>query len=155
MSIKVNLVDDFVELARTKLGLDETLDQLGVITSYAWFDLRRIPEKNWSVHLSREIQESQFYKEKKEYIDRLCKKAESGEDLSPHSSTLISNVEGKDDMLADWGIYHLHPGHGSKVPRSEGFVSRSGELIFVYPHGDDLYLLDVLDHGACPGQISP
>lgn len=148
MPVNVNLLDEFVEQVRSKLGLDNTLDQLEVITSYAWFELRRLPKKKWKVHLSKEITQNQFFIDNREYIESLCKKAESGGDLTPHASTLITSIEGKDDMLADWGIYHLHPGHGQKTPRSSGFVNRAGELIFVYPHGNDLYFLDILDHGA-------
>jgi hypothetical protein len=148
MPVNVNLLDDFVEQIRSMLGLDETLDQFEVIISFAWFDLRRLPQKKWKVHFSKEITQNQFFINNKEYIERLREKAESGEDLTPHASTLITNIQGKDDMLADWGIYHLHPGHGQKRPSSSGFVNRAGELIFVFPHGNDLYFLDILDHGA-------
>lgn len=148
MAINVDLLNDFTEQIRSKLDLESTMSQFDVIKSYAWTELRRLPQKKWTVHYSKELGQNHFYSENKEYIDRIKEKAEAGEDLSPHASTMITNIEGKDDMLADWGIYHLHPGHGQRRARSSGFVNRAGELLFVFPHGANLYFLDVFDHGA-------
>ncbi len=146
MAVEVNLFSDFAEQVRTNLNIDQSIDQSEVVRIYAWFDLRRLPKKKWSVHYSKELQQNPFFISNKNHIDGICNKAEAGEDLTVHASTLINNVQGKDDMLADWGIYHLHPGHGTRTARTSGFVNRAGELLFVFPHDNNLYLLDVLDH---------
>ena len=145
MTVEVDLLGDFAEQVCTKFNINQTIDQLEVVGSYAWFDLRRLPQKKWKVHYSKELQQNPFLINNRGYIDRIRDKAESGEDLTPHASTLVDNIQGKDELLADWGIYHLHPGHGTRPARS-GFVNRAGELLFVFPSSDNLYFLDVLDH---------
>lgn len=147
MAVDVDLYGDFVEQVRTNFNMDAAIDQLEVVRRYAWFDLRRLPPKKWKVHFSKELQQNQFLIDYREYIDRIRDKAESGEDLTPHASTRVDNIQGKDELLADWGIYHLHPGHGTRPARS-GFVNRAGELLFVFPNADNLYFLDVLDHSS-------
>lgn len=147
MSVEVNLFSDFAEEIRTRFGIDPTIDQMDVVTKYAWFELRRLPTKKWTVRYSTELQENQFFVDNRSYIDIIRNKAEQGEDLTVHASTLIDDIQSKDEMLADWGIYHLHPGHGTRSARND-FVNRSGELLFVIPFGDTLYFLDVLDHNS-------
>ncbi len=49
-------------------------------------------------------------------------------------------------MLADWGIYHLNAGHGTKRAKNPGFENRANELLFVFPKGDKLYFIDILGH---------
>lgn len=146
MAIEVDLFSDFVEQVRTNFNIGHTIDQLEVVRMYAWFDLRRLPQKKWKAHYSKELQQNPFFINNREFIDRIRDKSEAGEDLTPHASTLIDSIQGKDDMLADWGIYHLHPGHGTRTARTSGFVNRAGELLFVFPSGYNLYFLDVLDH---------
>lgn len=146
MAVEVDLFRDFVEQVRTNFNIDPEVDELDVIRMYAWFYLRRLPIKKWNVYYSNELKQNSFYVNNGAYIDRIRDKAKAGEDLTPHASTLLENIQAKDDMLADWGIYHLHPGHGTRAARSSGFVNRAGELLFVFPDGHNLYFLDVLDH---------
>lgn len=146
MAIKVDLFSDFVGQTRNNLNIDQSVDQLEVVRLYAWYDLRRLPQRKWHVHYSNELQQNVFFVNNRKYIDAIRVKAEVGKDITSHASTLIDNITGKDDMLADWGIYHLHPGHGTRTARLNGFVNRAGELLFVFPKGDNLYFLDVLDH---------
>jgi hypothetical protein len=92
-------------------------------------------------------------------VEELAKKIEAGRDLSPHLSTGVQEILNRrrgtsgrlssrrdvDLLLNDWGIYHLHL---SDVDRGDGFVVRTGDLLFVAFRRDDAYLLDVLGHGA-------
>jgi hypothetical protein len=92
-------------------------------------------------------------------VDKLAQKVEAGGDLSPHLSTGIQEIidlrpakPGKlgsrrdlDLLLNDWGIHHLHL---SEVDRGDGYVIRTGALLFVAFRRNDAYLLDVLAHGA-------
>ena len=146
MAVEVDLFGDFVEQVRTRFNMDATIDQLEVVRRYAWFDLRRLPQREWKVHYSKELKQNPFFIENTQFIDQIRGKAESGEDLTPHASTRVDNIEGRDELLADWGIYHLHPGHGTRPAARSGFVNRGAELLFVFPSSDSLYFLDVLDH---------
>ena len=99
MTLEIDLFGDFAEQMRTKFNMDAEIDQLEVVRRYAWFDLRRLPQKTWKVHYSMELQQNSFLTNYSDYIDRIRDKAESGEDLTPHASTLINNIQGKDDLL--------------------------------------------------------
>jgi hypothetical protein len=48
-------------------------------------------------------------------------------------------------LLNDWGIHHLHL---SEVDRGDGFVVRTGDLLFAVFRRNDAYLLDILGHGG-------
>lgn len=107
-----------------------------------------------TVHLSKEI----IAKDRPE-ATKLAQKIEVGCDLNPHLSTRVEEVidlrRGKpgrlglrpdlDLLLNDWGIYHLHL---SDVDRGDGFVVRTGDLLFAAFRRNDAYLLDILGHGG-------
>lgn len=83
----------------------------------------------------------------------------SGGDLSPHLSRSVHvgyqpHQAGKkkltarkdlDLLLNDWGVHHLHL---SLTLESDGFVQRTGPLLFGVFHYDDAYLIDVYPHGS-------
>lgn len=81
----------------------------------------------------------------------------SGGDLFPHLSERVSVGYEKsakptfnrrrdlDLMLYDWEVYHLHL---STAPWKDGFVQRTGPLLFAVFKPDDGYLIDIFPHGA-------
>ena len=148
MSVTVDLFEDFAEQIRRKFNLDASFDALEAVKIHAWYDLRRLPKKQWNVYYSEELKKNNFFISNKQFIDRIKEKAEEGEDLSPHASVLINDISAKDEMHADWGIYHLHIGHGNRPARIQGFVNRANELLFVIPSVNNLYFIDVLDHNS-------
>lgn len=148
MSVVVNLFEDFADIIRKQFNLDESIDSLDVVKLFAWYELRRIPQKKWKVYYSKELINNAFYIQNRTFIDEIKEKAENGEDLSPHASVLISNINAKDEMLADWGIYHLHIGHGNRPTRIAGFVNRGKELLFVMPYSNNIYFIQILDHNS-------
>lgn len=148
MTIKVDLYNDFVELVRNRLKLDQSLEPLDVVKRYAWYDSRHLPQKRWRVYYSNELQQNPFFIKNREYIDAIRAKAEAGKDITSHASTSTEDINGKDDLLADWGIYHLHLGHGEKTARSNKFVNRAKELLFIFPKENNLYFLNILNHGS-------
>ncbi len=69
MAVEVDLFSDFAEQVRTDLNIDQSINQSEVVRMYAWFDLRRLPQKKWSVHYSNELQQNPFFMSNKDYID--------------------------------------------------------------------------------------
>ena len=51
MAVVVDLFNDFVEKTRADFNINHTVDPLDVVRIYAWFDLRRLPQKQWKVYL--------------------------------------------------------------------------------------------------------
>lgn len=73
------------------------------------------------------------------------RKISSGEDLSPHLSRLLRNPSFNDPLLNDWGIHHVHLG---TTIDSDGFVVRTGPVLFARFDNTNAYLIDVLAHGS-------
>ena len=73
------------------------------------------------------------------------RKISSGEDLSPHLSSRLRNPIFNDQLLNDWGIHHVHLG---TTLDSDGFVNRTGPVLFALFDNTNAYLIDVLPHGS-------
>lgn len=77
----------------------------------------------------------------------LVAKIEAGDDLSPHLSLRIEDVMGKDPLLLDWGVYHLHLGQALH-PKNQSFIERTGPVVFGFPTADAFHAIGVYEHGA-------
>jgi hypothetical protein len=80
-------------------------------------------------------------------LQQLIEKAESGQDLKPHLSTLIDDPDYPDLMFYDWGIFHFHLGTNPH-PKRQGFVERTHDLLFAIAdsHTARMYLIDIHPH---------
>jgi hypothetical protein len=80
-------------------------------------------------------------------LQEFIEKAESGQDLKPHLSTLIDKPDYQDLMFYDWGIFHFHLGTNPH-PRRQGFVERTDDLLFAIAHSHTarMYLIDIHPH---------
>lgn len=76
-------------------------------------------------------------------IDEIERKAIAGEDLTPHLSTRFLDINYHDPLMNDRGLHHLHL--GSKL-RGDGFIERTGALLFAKVTEESLYVVAVLDH---------
>lgn len=73
------------------------------------------------------------------------RKITAGEDLSPHLSRQLRSPSFNDALLNDWGIHHVHLG---TTVDSDGFVTRTGPVLFARFDDTNAYLIDVLPHGS-------
>ncbi|KWS19011.1 hypothetical protein [Pseudomonas syringae] len=136
-------------------------------------ELRRIMEDDWAMDLAavmpqelavlffhagkrrieprpRAVKISTAFACPAEYQSRwaaLVVKIEAGDDLSPHLSLRIEDVMGKDQLLMDWGVYHLHLGQAPH-PKNQSFVERTGPVVFGFPTVDAFHAIGVYEHGA-------
>ena len=69
---------------------------------------------------------------------------ENGENILPHLSKRILNLTYNDALLNDWGIQHLHLGSTIEF---DGFIARTGPLLYCKFEPDNAYFIDVLPHG--------
>ena len=72
-------------------------------------------------------------------------KVEKGDDLGPHQHIDYGGADFDDDLLNDWGIHHLHL---STSMRPDGFVERSGPLLFARLTDNDFYCIKIMMHGG-------
>lgn len=68
--------------------------------------------------------------------------------LTPYLSKRIMRLDYDDLLLNDWRIHHLHLGTAIE---SDGFVSRTADLLYVYFESSDAYLIEIRGHSdfAC------
>lgn len=71
-------------------------------------------------------------------------KIERGEELRPHLSRGLTNLDFDDMLVNDWAIYHLHL---STTLEGDGFVKRTGPVLFARFDADDAYLITIERHG--------
>jgi hypothetical protein len=119
----------------------------------------RIPsEAPREVHRSRRLSDNAKLTEHRGAFDAIVSKIEGGEDLVPHLSKRVAvaydppgqnqrnqHRHDLDLLVADWGIHHLHL---SATIQADGFVARTGDLLFARFTETAAYLIDVLPHNS-------
>jgi hypothetical protein len=110
--------------------------------SYNYFNwLRRVvmPYKR-NIHFSQEFQCPQ---EHRNGLLQLQKKLEVGEPTWPNLSRRLRDLNYNDDLMNDWAIHHFHLG---TVREKDGFMKRTGPVLFTKITDSDAYFLNVFDH---------
>jgi hypothetical protein len=162
-----NLVDELVETIRACLlaGMPTdpgaelpNMELPELLITYGTWQARLIPAQPRDCHVSAELSASPNASEHKDALDVIVAKIEAGEDLRPHLSRRVKMAHqsgaarkglgtrrDRDLLVADWGIHHLHL---TTKLESDGYVERTGDLLFgvfttesafligIYPHGD-------------------
>lgn len=80
---------------------------------------------------------------KEAVLETIRGKIMRGDDIKPYLSTKILDLEYNDPMLNDWGIYHLHLGD---ITRRDGFIERTGPLLYVRFDDKKAYFINVFSH---------
>ncbi len=155
-SIDINLRRDFADFFRDHLvwlGYGMT----GVVDSEQDCDdrrLKRMARIHFGVHRRlvspnpRQILKSKDFACSPKYqgaLDQIERIIQDGDDLTPYLSTKIKEVDYNDALLNDWGIHHLHL--GTKVELN-GFMNRTGPLLYCRFEEDNVYFIAILPHGS-------
>jgi len=149
---KINFFADFKEKITQDLCSlghrpkdEEDLDTL--LKRYLNLSLRIPRTIVWTVRQSKELANKTLPQEITLGLQQLIEKAESGQDLKPHLSTLIDDPDYPDLMFYDWGIFHFHLGTNPH-PKRQGFVERTRDLLFAIAHSPTarMYLIDIHPH---------
>ena len=77
--------------------------------------------------------------------EEIKRKTEVGESLIPHQTRKLDDPEEGDPLLNDWDIHHLHLGT-QVLP--DGYIKRTGPLLYARVTNDTLYAIQVYEHGA-------
>lgn len=158
--IKAAVVSGFgsAVVDQTRLSALSVNEQL--IVYWNWC-ARGIPPRSYRVHKSRDLIANPLASDPayKAALDRIEQLLSSGGDLTPYLSRRImhgfevpagpsSNLASRRDLdllINDWGIHHLHL---SNEVQGDGFVKRTGPLLFAAFVGQDAYLIEILQHGG-------
>jgi len=72
-------------------------------------------------------------------------KIKNGDDLKPYQSRKLKKFDDNDGLLYDWGIYHFHLG---TEMNNDGFIKRTGPLLYAMINDKNAYFIGVFNHGA-------
>ncbi len=143
---KIDLFSDWVEIVKTELEskgyIFNTSDPDEISIQYFNYLKRIIPPK------PRNIKKSDVFNCPENLIEGLNlleSKIQNGEDISAHLSRKLKNLEEIDDLLYDWGIFHLHLG---TTIEDDGYINRTGPLLFGYYDDENFYFINVMPHGS-------
>lgn len=153
MTLEVTSIDlfkDWSNLIRTQLS-NQSFDINGLSDneiSILHFTLRKrlISDK------SRQIHKSDIFSCPENLqigLSQLENKIINGESLRPNQSRKLQDLDDKDGMLFDWSIYHFHLGTTLEM---DGFISRTGPLLYALVDDNNVYFIDVLNHGQWTNQ---
>jgi len=120
-----------------------TLDQLALLAHNVRF--RTLPTRAWKVLWSRHLRMSRFYAMNRHAVNAIVNKATTGLPLIAHQTKGLENPRKNDWLLSDWGIQHLHL-DTAPDPKKPKYVKRADYVLFVFPYGEHLLLLDILPH---------
>jgi hypothetical protein len=112
------------------------------LTEYRVWRGRFVSPRARRVHWSPELLGDPKATVHQEALAAINARIDRGDDLSPHLSAGVTRVS-KDRLLADWGLHHLHL---STELGAEGFVERTGDVLFAAFSEKDAYLLGIYEH---------
>lgn len=144
-SYELDFLKDWAELMRRRLLASryevpetETPDQVCI----KYFNVLRrcISVKPRMVHVSREFRCPSVHQHG---IDSIRAKVSSGQNLNPHLSRNLLDLDYNDLLLNDWRIHHFHL---STILDPSGFVTRTDPLLFAMVTDTDFYMIDVMHH---------
>ena len=110
-----------------------------------------------AVQLSRELAANPSRALHQDALDAITRAVEAGEDLTPYLSRRVGKAyvpsgerpaalkrrQDLDLLLSDWDVHHLHL---NTEIEDDGFVKRSGDLLFAVFHHEDAYFINLYPH---------
>lgn len=79
--------------------------------------------------------------------ESLKEKIEKGQELTPHLSGLLEDIDFNDPLLNAWKIHHFHLGT-KPHPKNPNLVERSGPILLGMVQENDFYAIDIIEHGS-------
>lgn len=148
---KMNFIDDINKIAGEllrDLDVESDLKSKDNLVEFLRYHILWIPKIPREVHISKQLNESQKFKQYEKAIAFIKEKIEKGEDIMPFASARKKpSKKGEnpynDDLLNDWGIYHLHL--GTEYSKS-GKIKRSEDLLFCIINLKSVYFIDIQGH---------
>ena len=138
------------------------MDAHSLLVAYHNWQSRLISENPRTVHPSSALNNNPLTQSYQEALATITADIAEGRPLTKYLSRGIKTAvalpgdsrspqrrRDLDLMLNDWGIHHLHL---STTVETDGFVSRTGPLLFAIFNRNDAYILDILEHGSWTSQ---
>ena len=145
--MRIDLVADAQEICRKNLednGIKLKHEDDPILDWFTFCE-RIIENKPRNIVRAKNFMCPPEYKKK---LRKLEKQIEKGANLTPYLSRSIINSKRDDLMLYDWGIYHLHVSDGLDTKKNDGFMKRSGLLLYALFNDDNAYFIRTIPHSG-------
>lgn len=145
MNLELNFYDDWVSILRAELaalGFPVPANEHGQEICFRYFNYRK---RAIDVRQRAVVESTEFTvaPELQAGYHALKSKIENGDDLRPYLSRRLTDPDYDDPMLNDWGIHHFHLG---TAVEGDGFVERTGPLLYGIVESDRILCLQILRH---------
>ena len=146
-TIHIHFIEDFAKILRDRLTIagyemNPNESPRDIIIKYLNILHRQIEVKPRIVLQSREFN---CPPDHQPVVEKIRRKAESGENLNTYLSDKLLCADFCDELLLHWGIHHFHL--GKKMDKS-GFVKGTWELLFARITDTHVYFIDVKGHSS-------
>lgn len=145
MELRNEILDDYTLYCERKIREEfraKTSTQYDPIYSYQRYKCRIIES------IPREVKEAKCFSVPNEFraaYAKIKKDIESGAPLRKYQSRKLKQLDYDDDMLSHWGIQHLHLSHDLQ---GDGFVRRTGDLLFVHFDDCSAHIIGIFNHSS-------
>jgi hypothetical protein len=144
----MDFFSDWVAILRGELAFAEypvpgTVNGQEVCFRYFNYRKRSIDDRPRTVEASKEFAIPGGFEVA---FAQLKEKMQSGVDLRPHLSRKLTDPDYVDPMLNDWGVHHFHLG---TTLETDGFMTRTGPLLYARVFDDRILCLQILAHATC------
>lgn len=129
------------ELTEANFDVSELDTNEKIMISYFTKANTFLPTQVWDVHIFDGFvcpEENQMG------YDSILREMQNGINLNRRMSRMTKNVDSKDLMLYEWGIYHFHLGLNVE---SDGYIERTNNILYAYIENNNIYLIGVFPHG--------
>ncbi|EJS2611616.1 hypothetical protein NW622_004263 [Vibrio alginolyticus] len=145
MEVKNEVISDYTDYCYEQLNREFTrcnIQKSDAIYLYQRFKCRIIPQRERLVNEADGFQVPEHFQEA---YSRIKSDVIAGCNLKKYQSRSLKRLDYDDDMLSHWGIQHFHLGYDIE---SDGFVSRTGDLLFVHFTSSTAHILGIFGHGS-------
>ncbi len=145
MEVINKILDDYTDYCHQKLTEEFGRYSLGTYDSiylYQRYKCRIIDKKPRAVLEPKNLAVPHTYLAA---YQEIISDIENGEDLKKYQSRNLKKLDYDDDMLSHWGVQHFHLG---QTLENDGYVKRTGDLLFIHFSGTNAHILGFFNHGS-------
>lgn len=145
MEVINKILDDYTDYCHQKLTEEfgaYSLSTYDPIYLYQRYKCRIIERRPRTVLESEGLMVPESYQSA---YQNIISDIEDGNDLKKYQSRKLKRIDYDDDMLSHWGIQHFHLG---QTLESDGYVKRTGDLLFIHFSGNNAHIVGFFNHSA-------
>lgn len=149
---EIDFYNDWIEQLRQRLlkqgyNVAKSTDGFEVCKQYFGLLHRMISSRPRKIAISKELV---CPPEVQSGFEIFKKKVEGGDDLNPHLNKGSRKLDFNDGLLNEWGIYHFHL---DTVIMPDGFIKRTGPVLFAKVTSDVFYCIAIMEHGRSNPEV--